>query len=186
MKFTFEVKETLLQIVEECKNSNSELEWVYVEHEGKFYLKDPNFYSSCEGEWLTPNKLKFTTAWSGFTYIVEEVNEVTFVTYEGAYLGLLQQALMPLLTPLFKGNENVESSYGNMPLVLYCKRQEKERRLKIDQGLVWYVHPYCLRSVTISNDLSEKERENLEKWSKINPIFKEILKERENTYTFSL
>ena len=48
---------------------------------------------------VSENEILLKTAWSKYTYRLYEVNHVCWCEYTGAYRGLLEQKLLPIITP---------------------------------------------------------------------------------------
>lgn len=199
MKITFQIKETRQNVISDLRASDDYTEYEknqlfvfeYEDKEDESFIfgriEDKYFDCACDVK-ISFNKIIFKTAWSGFKYTVFEQQGKTFITYEGAWLGLLAQNLLPVFTPVWSGKELVESTLGNMPLANYISKQDEHQQKKYDSGIMTnfppycFKSPYCFKNVKIRNTLTDKEREDLKKWAAKNPLFCEILEQREKEY----
>lgn len=83
-------------------------------------IKDPDYDSEAYIE-IWPNEIHIRTAWSNFTYRIFTWGDTVLCEYIGAYRGLLEQKLLPKLTPKISilDSEVLESSLtGNKPQTL--------------------------------------------------------------------
>lgn len=74
-------------------------------------IKDPNFNSeACIEIW--EHEIHIRTAWSDYTYRLYSKGDSVWCEYIGAYRGLLEQTLLPRLTPKMNilDSEVIESS----------------------------------------------------------------------------
>ncbi len=127
MKILFEIKENIETILQDCKN---EKYWdLFPTNEG-FNLMD-KYFDSWTDVHESKNELKFTTAFSQHKYTVTAIGKNTWCLYEGPFRGLLQQALMPKLTPKYNLENTliVSSTHGVITLGNYLK--ERGLTLKI-------------------------------------------------------
>lgn len=167
MEITFKIQETLKNILNEVQYSNDY--WVSQNHS-----KPQHGYNSLEladldfDSWATVNfwgeyyeglgftnikTIQITTAWSGFSYEIEEYEGGTYVKYEGAYKGLLEQALLPTLTPVDVLSAQVKSSISPAKtLKEYAQDRVKfmEFKKSIGGDVGYHLHPRC-----VHNALSE-------------------------------
>lgn len=100
MKIQFEIKETLPEIIAEIMNSDK---WQTKILENKYGLervtiKDPNYESEAHIE-IWQHEIHIRTAWSDYTYRISRHGNSVWCEYIGAYRGLLEQKLLPSLTP---------------------------------------------------------------------------------------
>lgn len=78
-------------------------------------------------------EIAIKTAWSKYTYRIFAVQDVVWCEYNGAYRGLLEQVLLPTITPKesLLDSEVIESSlYGRTPKKL---REYAEDNVKLKQ-----------------------------------------------------
>jgi hypothetical protein len=104
MKITFEISQSIQDLLEYCQSDKySDFEMVHdengVPYRNKARMVDLEFTDSyAEIIWKEDYMLIYT-AWSQFTYEIEERDGKTFCTYNGAVKGFLKQALIPHITP---------------------------------------------------------------------------------------
>lgn len=133
MRIQFEIKEKLPEIVAELTHSDK---WLTVERETgqglrRLTIKDPYFDSEASVE-IWEHEIHITTAWSNYTYRIYQQGDSVWCEYIGAYRGLLEQNLLPTMTPC----ENIldsqvvgSSLLGDEPSTLR-RYSEKNLRLK--------------------------------------------------------
>lgn len=100
MKIQFEVKEKLPEIIAEIKKSDKWQTKVVEKMHGleRVTIKDPNYDSeACIEIW--EHEIHIRTAWSDYSYRIFTRGSVVWCEYIGAYRGLLEQTLLPTLTP---------------------------------------------------------------------------------------
>lgn len=100
MKIQFEVKEKLPEIIEEIMHSDKWQTRVLEKMKGlqRVTIKDPNYNSeACVEIW--EHEIHIRTAWSNYTYRFFSIGNAVWCEYIGAYRGLLEQALLPSITP---------------------------------------------------------------------------------------
>lgn len=100
MKIQFEIKEKLPDIVAEIMHSNKWQTKVLEKMHGleRVTIKDPNYDSeACIEIW--EQEIHIRTAWSNYTYRIFMRGTSVWCEYIGAYRGLLEQTLLPVLTP---------------------------------------------------------------------------------------
>lgn len=100
MRIQFEIKENLSEIVNEILNSER---WVTVVKEdlsGRklVVIRDQNYDSEASVEIYT-NEITIKTAWSSYTYRLFVLGNSVWCEYNGAYRGLLEQKLLPSISP---------------------------------------------------------------------------------------
>lgn len=100
MRIQFEIKENLADIREEILRSDK---WLAVIKEDKpeltrVTIKDPYFDSEASVD-IWREEIHITTAWSNYTYRIYHKGDAVWCEYVGAYRGLLEQNLLPKLTP---------------------------------------------------------------------------------------
>ncbi len=100
MRIQFEIKENLSEIVHEILNSER---WVTVVKEdlsGRklVVIRDRNYDSEASVEIYT-SEIAIKTAWSSYTYRLFMMGNNVWCEYNGAYRGLLEQKLLPSITP---------------------------------------------------------------------------------------
>lgn len=100
MRIQFEIKEKLPDIVAEILHSDKWLTLVNEEKHGltRVTIKDPYFDSEASID-IWEKEIHVTTAWSNYTYRVYQQGDAVWCEYIGAYRGLLEQNLLPTLTP---------------------------------------------------------------------------------------
>lgn len=164
MRIQFEIKERLPEIIDEILHSGK---WVAsikeCDSEGKFVvIKDPVYNSEAPVE-IRSSEILIVTAWSRYVYRIYAMDDLIFCEYTGAYRGLLEQYLLPTLTP--RGNlldsDVFESSlYGHEHRKL---REYAEDNLKLKQfrrehfnegnnGTAGFDHPHRVYDEFIKED----------------------------------
>ena len=104
MKITFEISQSIQDLLEYCQSDKySDFEMVHdengVPYRNKARMVDLEFTNSyAEIIWKEQYMLIYT-AWSQFTYEIEERDGKTYCTYNGAVKGFMKQALIPHITP---------------------------------------------------------------------------------------
>lgn len=100
MKIQFEVKEMLADIANEVLHSDKWITVVKEEIPGRklVVIRDPKFDSEATVE-IYDKELSIKTAWSSYTYRLFVLNDAVWCEYNGAYRGLLEQKLLPTITP---------------------------------------------------------------------------------------
>lgn len=100
MKIQFEIKEKLPDIVAEIMHSNKWQTKVLEKMQGleRVTIKDPNYDSEASIE-IWDHEIHIRTAWSNYTYRIFTRGDAVWCEYIGAYRGLLEQTLLPVLTP---------------------------------------------------------------------------------------
>jgi hypothetical protein len=105
MKITFEISQSINDLLEYCQtNKYYDFEMAKDENEipyrNKARLIDIQFDNSYAEIIWKDNYMLIYTAWSGFKYEIFKKNNRTYCTYDGAVKGLLNQNLIPHITPI--------------------------------------------------------------------------------------
>lgn len=100
MRIQFEIKEKLPEIIAELLHSDK---WQTLVKDEKnelkrLTIKDPYFDSEASVD-IWEQEIHITTAWSNYTYRIYLCEESVWCEYIGAYRGLLEQNLLPTLSP---------------------------------------------------------------------------------------
>lgn len=100
MRIQFEIKEKFPDIISELLHSDKWLTLVLEEKQGlkRVVIKDPYFDSEASVD-IWESEVHITTAWSNYTYRIYQKGDSVWCEYIGAYRGLLEQNLLPVLTP---------------------------------------------------------------------------------------
>ncbi|MCD7937274.1 MAG: hypothetical protein LUG98_10470 [Tannerellaceae bacterium] len=100
MRIQFEIKEKLADIVKEIFTSEKWILQITGEYDGlkRMILKDPHYDSQAYIE-IWNSEIHIKTAWSNYTYRIFQKEHAVICEYCGAYRGLLEQNLLPQLTP---------------------------------------------------------------------------------------
>lgn len=100
MRIQFEIKETLAGIIDQLLHSDFWITEVEEVSSNKRIIRIRDFaYPQEAVAEVTDNEIVFHTAWSNFTYHIYEIDGTCWCEYSGAYRGLLEQKLLPILTP---------------------------------------------------------------------------------------
>ena len=100
MKIQFEIKEKLPEIIDEIMHSDKWQTNVLEKMHGleRVTIKDQKYTSeACVEIW--EQEIHIRTAWSNYTYRLFVRGNSVWCEYIGAYRGLLEQNLLPSLTP---------------------------------------------------------------------------------------
>lgn len=100
MRIHFEIKEKLPEIIEEILRNDKWISSVKEDISGRklVVIRDPSFDSEATVEIYT-REITIKTAWSNYTYRLFVLGENVWCEYNGAYRGLLEQKLLPTITP---------------------------------------------------------------------------------------
>lgn len=117
MRIQFEIKESLSEIIDEILNCER---WFTVIKEDILGRKlvlicDQNFDSEASIE-IYAREIDIKTAWSNYTYRLFVMGDSVWCEYNGTYRGLLEQKLLPTITPkegLLDSDVLDSSLYGN-------------------------------------------------------------------------
>lgn len=117
MRIHFEIKEKLPEIIEEILNNEKWISSVNEDISGRklVVIRDPNFNSEAAVE-IYEREITIKTAWSNYTYRLFVLGDNVWCEYNGAYRGLLEQNLLPTITPkegLLESEVLGSSLYGN-------------------------------------------------------------------------
>lgn len=136
MRIQFIIKESLSEIVDQLSNSDFwSSEIVTVPDKKIIKIKDLAYNLEATAE-VHPHDIVLHTAWSNFTYRVFQSGPKVVCEYDGAFRGLLEQKLLPRITPV--GNildyQVLESSlYKNgekKTLREYARDNAQQRKLR--------------------------------------------------------
>ena len=116
MRIQFEIKEKLPEIIEEIMNSGKWQTSVKEELSGRttVVIRDQAYGSEATIE-IYAKSIEIKTAWSKYSYRIFVANDIVWCEYNGAYRGLLEQVLLPTITPkesLLDSDVTESSLYG--------------------------------------------------------------------------
>ena len=117
MRIQFEIKENLPEIIEEILHSDKWQTSVKEELSGRttVVIRDQAYGSEATIE-IYATSIEIKTAWSKYSYRIFVTNDIVWCEYNGAYRGLLEQVLLPTITPkenLLNSDVTESSLYGN-------------------------------------------------------------------------
>lgn len=178
MKILFEIKESLASILDQLLHSDFWITEVEEVNDDKkiVTIRDFAYPQEAVAE-VTKEGILLKTAWSKYTYRLFEKNGSCWCEYIGAYRGLLEQKLLPVITP--KENlldQEVSSSlFGNTQKTLreYAMDNLKLKRFRQqtfgDIGFSTSDHPKQVYDAFIKEDYIPDEKkwekkEKVEKW----------------------
>lgn len=100
MRIQFEIKEKLLDVINEIMHSDRWVTEVKEKLVGRLSIamKDQTYESFATAE-IYDKEVVIQTAWSKYTYRIYMLGGSVWCEYSGAYRGLLEQTLLPTLTP---------------------------------------------------------------------------------------
>lgn len=100
MRIHFEIREKLPEIIEEILNCERWTTLVKEDISGRklVVIRDPNYNSEATVE-IYAREITIKTAWSNYTYRLFVLGDNVWCEYNGAYRGLLEQNLLPTITP---------------------------------------------------------------------------------------
>lgn len=132
MRIQFEIREGLPGIIEEILHSDSWISEVTESLQGRttVQIRDVNYESTAIIE-IYEKEVLINTAWSKYRYRIYSVGEIVMCEYIGAYRGLLEQHLLPAMTPkesLLESDVLDSSLFGNRHTKL---REYAEENLKL-------------------------------------------------------
>lgn len=164
MRIHFEIKEKLPEILEEILNSEKWMASVNEDISGRklVVIRDPSYNSEATVE-IYSREIIIKTAWSNYAYRLFVLGDNVWCEYNGAYRGLLEQNLLPTITPkegLLESEVFGSSLYGNERKKL---REYAEDNLKLKKfrrenfnedrtGLAPYDHPKRVYDEFIKED----------------------------------
>lgn len=134
MRIQFEIKENLSDIVHEILDSERWITIVKEDISGRksVVIRDRNYDSEAAIE-IYDREVDIKTAWSRYCYRLFVIGDSVWCEYNGAYRGLLEQQLLPTITPKesLLDSEVLDSSlYGNERKKL---REYAEDNMKLKQ-----------------------------------------------------
>ena len=136
MKIQFTIRESLNDIIDQLSNSDFWASHIqYTPGKKIIKIRDLAYDLEATAEVLA-RQIVIHTAWSNFTYRIFQSEGKVCCEYEGAFRGLLEQKLLPHLTPV--GNildyEVLESSLykpgERKTLREYARDNERQRKLR--------------------------------------------------------
>ena len=100
MRIQFEIKEKLPNIIGEILNSEKWMTLIKEDISGRklVVIRDQAFDSEATVE-IYSREVTIKTAWSRYTYRLFVLGDCVWCEYNGAYRGLLEQKLLPSITP---------------------------------------------------------------------------------------
>lgn len=100
MRIQFEIKENLSDIIDEILKSERWITVVKDDISGRklVVIRDQNYDSEASVE-IYEREVDIKTAWSNYTYRLFAMGGGVWCEYNGAYRGLLEQKLLPTITP---------------------------------------------------------------------------------------
>lgn len=100
MRIQFEIKEGLVNILNQLMNSDFWATEIKEDESGKktIKIKDLTYNLEAVAE-VKDNEIFIKTALSKYTYRIYKVKDECWCEYVGAYRGLLEQRLLPMITP---------------------------------------------------------------------------------------
>lgn len=129
MTISFKIKETIAELFAQLKESKHLFD--FLDKGDHYQIHDQDFWSYATWTMLEDGSVKIVTAMSDFTYhIVDLPTGGAQVVYEGAYKGLLEQFLLPQMTPEFTAIDTVRTSTGEF-VTLACYQAIKGGHRKI-------------------------------------------------------
>ena len=116
MRIQFEIKEKLPELIEEILHSDKWQTSVKEEISGRttVVIRDQAYGSEATIE-IYAQSIEIKTAWSKYFYRIFVANDLVWCEYNGAYRGLLEQVLLPTITPkesLLDSDVTESSLYG--------------------------------------------------------------------------
>lgn len=134
MRIQFEIKENLSDIIREILDSERWITIVKEDISGRksVVIRDRNYDSEAAIE-IYEREVDIKTAWSRYCYRLFVIGDSVWCEYNGAYRGLLEQQLLPTITPKesLLDSEVLDSSlYGHERKKL---REYAEDNMKLKQ-----------------------------------------------------
>lgn len=134
MRIQFEIKENLPEIIKEIMSSDKWQTSVKEEISGRttVVIRDQAYGSEATVE-IYAKSIEIRTAWSKYFYRIFVANDLVWCEYNGAYRGLLEQVLLPTITPkesLLDSEVTESSLYGREHKKL---REYAEDNLKLKE-----------------------------------------------------
>lgn len=139
MTITFKIKETIAKLIAGCE-AYEHYDFIKLSDDSLkkgWIISDQDFDSTALVELMEDGSIKIETAMSGFIYhIMDLPTGGAQVVYEGAYRGLLEQFLLPKMTPKFSAIDTVRTSAGKY-MTLACYQAEKGGHYRIKyEGII--------------------------------------------------
>ena len=164
MRIKFEIKENLSEIIEEIMHSPHWITDVKEELNGRttVVIRDQEYSSEATIE-IYATEVSIKTAWSNYDYRISVIHGVVWCEYNGAYRGLLEQVLLPTLTPKenLLDSQVIESSlYGREHKTLkeYAEANAKLKQFRRENfnenrsGVATFDHPKRVYDEFIKED----------------------------------
>lgn len=100
MRIQFEIREKLSEVISEILNSERWATIVKEDISGRksVVIRDRSYDSEASIE-IYAREVSIKTAWSSYSYRLFVVGDNVWCEYNGAYRGLLEQQLLPTITP---------------------------------------------------------------------------------------
>lgn len=100
MRIQFEIRERLPEVINEILNSERWTTIVKEDISGRksVVIRDRSYDSEASIE-IYAREVNIKTAWSSYSYRLFVVGDNVWCEYNGAYRGLLEQKLLPTITP---------------------------------------------------------------------------------------
>lgn len=100
MRIQFEIKESLINILDQLTNSDFWATEIKEDESGERTIRIKDLAYNLEAVAVVKdNEIFIRTALSKYTYRIYVVNDECWCEYVGAYRGLLEQKLLPMITP---------------------------------------------------------------------------------------
>lgn len=134
MRIQFEIRERLSEVINEILNSERWTTIVKEDISGRksVVIRDRSYDSEASIE-IYAREVNIKTAWSSYSYRLFVIGDNVWCEYNGAYRGLLEQKLLPTITPKesLLNSEVLDSSlYGREKRKL---REYAEDNMKLKQ-----------------------------------------------------
>ena len=172
MRIQFEIKEKLPEIIEEIMHSEKWKTSVKEEISGRttVVIRDQAYGSEATIE-IYAQSIEIKTAWSKYSYRIFVANDHVWCEYGGAYRGLLEQVLLPTITPkesLLESEVTESSLYGreHKKLREYAEgnlKLKKFRRENFDEqrnGTAAFDHPKRVYDEFIKEDYVDNSQKD--------------------------
>ena len=172
MRIQFEIKEKLPEIIEEIMHSEKWKTSVKEEISGRttVVIRDQAYGSEATIE-IYAQSIEIKTAWSKYSYRIFVANGHVWCEYDGAYRGLLEQVLLPTITPkesLLESEVTESSLYGreHKKLREYAEgnlKLKKFRRENFDEqrnGTAAFDHPKRVYDEFIKEDYVDNSQKD--------------------------
>lgn len=100
MRIQFEIREKLSEVISEILNSERWATIIKEDISGRksVVIRDRSYDSEASIE-IYAREVSIKTAWSSYSYRLFVVGDNVWCEYNGAYRGLLEQQLLPTITP---------------------------------------------------------------------------------------